>query len=85
MKKYKRLNVEIGAFFLILVVLVAVGMGWLIYHVNYSDSENFSKRQLIKCGKYVDDIVDAEMIDSWLKNVKDDEYLRTESDLKGIQ
>ena len=85
MKKYKRLNVEIGAFFLILVVLVAVGMGWLIYHVNYSDSENFSKRQLIKCGKYVDDIVDAEMIDSWLKNGKDDEYLRTESDLKGIQ
>lgn len=85
MKKYKPLNVKIGAFFLILAVLVGVGMGWLIYHVNYSDSEDFSKRQLIKCGRYIDDIVDTEMIDSWLKNGKDDAYIRTENDLKGIQ
>lgn len=85
MKKFKRLNIKIGAFFLAHAILVGIGMGLLVYHVNYSDSEDLSKRQLIKCGNYVNEIIDTKMIESWLKNGEDDSYSRTENSLRGIQ
>ena len=85
MKKYRKLNLKIGGFFLILVILVAVGMGALVYRVNYNDSLNFSTKQMIKCGNYINDTIITGMIDTWLQDGKDDAYVLTEYDLKGIQ
>ena len=63
MKKYHTLNVKIGAFFVVLVVLVAVFLGTLIYRINYSDAESFCKRQLLKCGEYLGDSIDFEKLE----------------------
>lgn len=85
MKKYHTLNVKIGAFFLGLVVLIGVGMGSLIYHVNYSNSVETSKKQLVRCGNYVSNIIDADKIETWLKNGENDEYRTTKKDMVAFQ
>ena len=73
MKKYRKLNVKIGVFFLILVILVAIGMGALVYNVNYSGAMEFSTTQLIKYGNYINDSIDSAMVDTMLKD-SDDAY-----------
>ena len=85
MKKYHKLNVKIGAFFLVLVVLVAVGLGTLLYRITYSDVLDLTSKRLIRCGNYVNNVINKEMVDRWLKNGKDGDYSLTEIELEAIQ
>ena len=84
MRKKHRLNMRISCFFLALVVITAIGVGALIYQVNYHVSLSSSGKHLNRCGKYVDQIIDADMIDNWLANGEDETYRLTKKDLEGI-
>ena len=84
-KKYYKLNAKISFFFLILVVIVAVGVGRLLYDINFSNSINFSRTMLERCAVYVDNLVDADNVKDWLENGKDDLYEYIQSDLEYIR
>ena len=85
MKKYHKLNVKISLIFLVLVVIVAVGVGRLLYNINFTNSINFSRTMLERCAVYVDSLVDADNVKDWLENGKDDMYDYIQSDLEYIR
>ena len=84
MRKKHSLNLRISCFFLALIAITAIGVGTLVYKVNYKISIASSEKHLNRCGKYVDQIVDADMIDNWLANGEDDTYRLTRKDLEGV-
>ena len=85
MKKYHKLNVRISFYFLILIAISAIFLGFVIYQVNYYISLNTAEKQLARCGKYVDQIVNSEMVDNWLNKGEDSAYKLTQVDLEVIK
>lgn len=85
MKKYHKLDVKLSYFFLILLLIVAVLVGNLVYFINYKNTVDYSKQLMARCGKYVDETIDAEMAQKWLENGADDEYNLTKKDLEAIK
>lgn len=85
MKKYRKLNLKISFFFLILVVIIAIVMGALTYTVSYYSNMIYSISLLERCGNYVDRVVDADRIKEWMQYGTDITYELIKSDLDSIR
>lgn len=85
MKKYRKLGTKISLLFLFLVLLVAAVVGNLTYLINYNNTFDYCKQLMTRCGKYVDDIIDAGSSVRWLEKGKDDLYGVTLKDLEAIR
>lgn len=84
MKKYHRLSTKFILLFVILFLLVALGMGELIYNINYRATVIYSERQITRCGKYIDKVLDADDVKKWIENGEDESYDIKMKDLEGI-
>ena len=84
LKRYQMLNVRISFLFLILVLIIALVMSFLVYKISYNHTQKYLERLMIRCGNYVNEVVDAEMVRDWLKNGPDESYDLTEKELEAM-
>ena len=74
MKKYSKLNIKLSLFFVVLVLLIAIGLGEIVYYISYNNSQTFCYERLERCGGYIERIIDADLIKGWLENGEDSDY-----------
>ena len=85
MKKYHKLNIKIGLFFLILVVVIAMVIGNAVYFLSFSNQTAQGESQMIRCANYLNGLIDADLIRTWLENGADDTYWMTKKSLEGAR
>ena len=84
MKKYRKLNVKISLFFVVLVILIAIGLGEIIFRVNYNNALSLCNDRLERCGAIIEKIIDADVIKYWLENGKNSDYDNAVKEMEGI-
>ncbi len=84
-KKYRKLDVKLSYFFIILILLIALVVGNLVYFINYNNTVNYSKSLMARCGRYVNEIVSARMVKFWLDDGPDASYNVKKADLEAIK
>ena len=84
-KKYRSINLRISVQYLVLLLIVAVVVGGIVYHISYSRSLKSAKSLMSICGYYSADIIDAERMKGWLEKGPDEYYKVTENDMHGIK
>ena len=84
MKKYSKLSIKIILFFVVLVLIIAAGLGEIVYYMSYNNSRSMYKDRLERFGRYMERILDADIIKDWLENGGDDSYKISVKELEDL-